>query len=113
DKAPEGLPPGRGLTAYVLRTGQPLLATPQRFDELLAADEVESVGAPSVDWLGVPLKTGERTWGVIGMQTYDERTRYTERDMEILVFVAQHVATAIEETRREHALRASERRYRQ
>jgi len=113
DKAPEGLPPGRGLTAYVLRTGQPLLATPAKFEELMAADEVESVGAPSVDWLGAPLKSGDRTWGVIGVQTYDESTRYTERDLEILVFVAQHVAAAIEEKRKEDALRASELRYRQ
>jgi diguanylate cyclase (GGDEF)-like protein/PAS domain S-box-containing protein len=113
DKAPEGLLPGRGLTAYVLRTGQPLLATPQRFEELIAAGEVESVGAPSVDWLGVPLKTADRTWGVIGVQTYDEGTRYTLRDSEILLFVAQHVAAAIDEKRREDALRASELRYRQ
>ena len=113
DKAPEGLPPGRGLTAYVLRTGQPLLATPAKFEELTEAGEVESVGAPSVDWLGAPLRTGERIWGVIGMQSYDEKTRYSERDLEILVFVAQHVAAAIEEKRREDALRASERRYRQ
>jgi len=113
DKAPEGLPPGRGLTAYVLRTGQPLLATPQKFEELIAAGEVESVGAPSVDWLGAPLKSGDRTWGVIGVQTYDENTRYSIRDREILVFVAQHVAAAIEEKRKEDALRTSELRYRQ
>jgi len=65
---------------------------------------VESVGAPSVDWLGAPLKSGDRTWGVIGVQTYDEKTRYSERDLEILVFVAQHVAAAIEEKRKEDAL---------
>jgi len=113
DKAPEGLPAGRGLTAYVLRTGAPLLATPSKFEELIEAGEVESVGAPSVDWLGAPLKSGDRTWGVIGVQTYDEKTRYSERDLEILVFVAQHVAAAIEEKRKEDALRASELRYRQ
>jgi diguanylate cyclase (GGDEF)-like protein/PAS domain S-box-containing protein len=113
DKAPEGLPPGRGLTAYVLRTGRPLLATPAKFDELVAAGEVESVGAPSVDWLGAPLISGDRTWGVIGVQTYDERTRYTDRDREILVFVAEHVASAVEQKRKEDAVRISELRYRQ
>src|SRR5206468_2580466 len=60
DVAPEGRPPGRGLTAYVLRTGKPLLATPQEFDDLKKSGEVESVGAPSVDWLGVPLATSGR-----------------------------------------------------
>ena len=113
DAAPVGRPPGRGLTAYVLRTGKPLLATPEEFDDLKKSGEVESIGAPSVDWLGVPLSTGERTWGVIGVQTYDEGERYTERDRDILVFVAQHVASAIEQKRQEDALRESERRYRQ
>jgi diguanylate cyclase (GGDEF)-like protein/PAS domain S-box-containing protein len=113
DVAPEGRPTGRGLTAYVLRTGKPLLATPQEFDDLKKSGEVESVGAPSVDWLGAPLATGDRTWGVIGVQTYDEGVRYTERDRDLLVFVAQHVASAIEQKRQEDALRESERRYRQ
>jgi len=113
DEAPEGRPPGRGLTAYVLRTGKPLLATPQEFDDLKKSGEVESVGAPSVDWLGAPLATGDRTWGVLGVQTYDEGVRYTERDRDLLVFVAQHVASAIEQKRQEDALRESERRYRQ
>ncbi|MEA2239517.1 MAG: hypothetical protein QOC81_4241 [Thermoanaerobaculia bacterium] len=113
DAAPEGRPVGRGLTAYVLRTGKPLLATPEEFDELRKSGEVESIGAPSVDWLGIPLATGDRTWGVIGVQTYDEGFRYTERDRDLLVFVAQHVASAIEQKRQEDTVRESERRYRQ
>jgi diguanylate cyclase (GGDEF)-like protein/PAS domain S-box-containing protein len=113
DSAPIGRPPGRGLTAYVLRTGKPLLATPQEFEDLKRSGQVEAIGAPSVDWLGVPLATGDRTWGVIGVQTYDEGVRYTERDRDLLVFVAQHVASAIEQKRQEDALRESERRYRQ
>jgi diguanylate cyclase (GGDEF)-like protein/PAS domain S-box-containing protein len=113
DAAPEGMPAGRGLTGYVLRKGEPLLATPGKFEELVASGEVQEVGAPSVDWLGAPLKTGNRTWGVIGVQTYTDKTRYTERDLEILVFVAQHVASAVEQKRKDDALRLSELRYRQ
>ena len=105
--------PGRGLTAYVLRTGEPLLATPEVFQRLAAAGEIESLGTPSIDWLGAPLKTGDETWGVIGIQTYVETTRFTERDRDVLVFVARHVAAAIEHKRREDALRASELRHRQ
>ena len=104
---------GHGLTAYVLRTGEPLLAKPEVFERLAAAGEVESVGTPSIDWLGVPLKTGDVTWGVIGIQTYVETTRYTERDRDVLIFVARQVAAAIEHKRREDALRESENTYRQ
>jgi diguanylate cyclase (GGDEF)-like protein/PAS domain S-box-containing protein len=113
DPKPEGRPPGRGMTAYVLRTGKPLFATPEIFAQLVAAGEVESIGAPSVDWLGAPLKTGEKTWGVIGLQTYEESKRFDPSDADVLVFVAQHVASAIEQRRKEEAMRESERRYRQ
>ena len=113
DESPDFANPGRGLTAYVLRTGKALLATPEEFDHLVIIGEVEPVGAPSVDWLGAPLKTGENTWGAIVTQTYRESSRYTDKEKEIFVFVAQHVASAIEHKRREEALRESEGRYRQ
>ena len=113
DKAPDFVNPGHGLTAYVLRTGKPLLATPDVFERLVAEGEVEPVGAPSIDWLGAPLKTGDATWGAIVTQSYRETTRYTEKDLEILVFVAQHIASALEHKRKEDALRENERRYRQ
>jgi diguanylate cyclase (GGDEF)-like protein/PAS domain S-box-containing protein len=113
DPRPVDIPIGHGLTAYVLRTGMPLFATPRVFEELIARGEVTAVGAPSVDWIGVPLKSGDETWGVIGVQSYDLSIRYRQRDVDILGFVAQHVASAIEQKRKEDAVRASERRYRQ
>ncbi|HEX6160694.1 MAG TPA: PAS domain S-box protein, partial [Thermoanaerobaculia bacterium] len=113
DEAPHGRNPGRGLTAWVLRNGKPLLATPEVFARLVEAGEVEPVGTPCIDWLGAPLKSGDRTWGVIGTQSYSEQMRYDETDKELLLFVAQHVAAASEHKRREDALRDSERRYRQ
>jgi len=113
DPRPEEIPVGHGLTAYVIRTGKSLLAPPDVFNELLVRGEVMSVGAPSVDWVGVPLRTGGRTWGVIGVQSYDEAIRFSRRDLEILEFVAEHVASAIEQKRKDDAVRVSERRYRQ
>jgi diguanylate cyclase (GGDEF)-like protein/PAS domain S-box-containing protein len=113
DAEPQGEPPGRGVTAFVLRTGKPLLATPEVFERLSAEGEIELVGHRSVDWLGAPLKTGDRTWGVIGVQTYEDSKRLSPRDKEILVFVSQQVASAIDQKRQENLLRESERRYRQ
>ncbi|HEU5153560.1 MAG TPA: PAS domain S-box protein, partial [Gemmatimonadales bacterium] len=98
----------RGLTEYVLRSGQALLDRPLVFAELVRRGEVEPIGAASSDWLGVPLKTGDRTIGVLTAQSYDEGVRYTERDRDILQFVSTQVAMAIERKRGEEALRASE-----
>ncbi|HEY1272689.1 MAG TPA: PAS domain S-box protein, partial [Terriglobales bacterium] len=112
DAPPEPRPPGKGLTEYLLRSGQPLLATPEVFDKLVASGDLELVGAPSVDWLGVPLKSGDTTFGALVVQSYNPKSRYGEREKEILTFVSQHVASAIQHKRNQEALRESEVRYR-
>jgi two-component system cell cycle sensor histidine kinase/response regulator CckA len=101
---------GKGLTEYVLRTGAPLLATPTVFDDLCLKGEVESVGPPSVDWLGVPLKVRDMTIGVLAVQSYTGTVRYGEPEREILSYVSIQAAQAIERKRAEQELRESRRK---
>jgi len=112
DPAPAPKRLGRGLTEYILRSGEPLLATPAVFEELIRNGEVELIGAPSLDWLGVPLKSGGTSIGALVVQSYTPNVRFGERDREILKFVSQQLAAAIEYKRYEEALRRSEARYR-
>jgi PAS domain S-box-containing protein len=95
----------KGLTEYVLRTGHPLLATPEVYEQLVAAGEAELIGAPSIDWLGVPLKVKDRTIGVVVTQTYSQGVRYGESERDILTFVSSQMAMAIERKRVEDAWR--------
>ncbi len=95
----------KGLTEYVLRTGRPLLATPEVYDELVTAGEAELIGAPSIDWLGVPLKVKDRTIGVVVTQTYSQGVRYGQSELDILTFVSSQMAMAIERKRVEDAWR--------
>ena len=112
DAAPGPKKLGRGLTEYLLRTGESLLATPEVLDELVQRGEIERNGARSLDWLGVPLKAGTRTFGVLAVQTYTKTRRYNDHDKEVLTFVSQQLASAIEHKKNEEALRRSEARYR-
>jgi PAS domain S-box-containing protein len=112
DETPAPKQPGKGLTEYVLRAGQGLLATPEVARELERRREVELIGAPSIDWLGVPLQTAEKTIGVLVVQSYTERVRYSERQKRALQFVSTQVAMAIERKRAEEALREGEERFR-
>jgi signal transduction histidine kinase/DNA-binding response OmpR family regulator/uncharacterized protein (UPF0297 family) len=104
-----GVGDASGATAYVLRVGRPQRITAERSRELSAKGEVLDVGAQSVEWLGAPLKANGDTVGVIAVQTYREDRRYAPEDLDLLVFVAQHVgaalvrARAIEETRHRNA----------
>jgi signal transduction histidine kinase len=88
--------PGKGLAAYVLRTGEPLLLTPEEFDRLEQAGDVEILVKRMVDWLGVPLRASRDIIGVMVVQTYNPDERLTEMDKNVLMFVSTQVATAIE-----------------
>jgi len=103
---------GHGMTEYVLRTGRPILLTPEDERELIRLGEIVASGTPSVSWLGVPLVAEDRTIGVLAVQSYSEGTRYGPRDIEILGFVSTQIALAIERKRSEAALRRSEEQHR-
>ncbi len=109
EEPPAPQAPGRGLTDYVLRTGKALLASPDVFDGLVASGEVVLVGPPSIDWLGVPLTTKDRTLGVLVVQSYTEGVRYDAEDRDVLKFVSAQIAMAIERKEAEAASQEKER----
>ncbi len=104
DQTPAPIAPGRGLTGYVLRSGMPLLATAGALAALVERGEVEPLGAPSVDWLGVPLKLGDETIGVLAVQSYSGTVHYGEAETQILSYVSTQVAQAINHKRAELAM---------
>jgi PAS domain S-box-containing protein len=113
DSLPEPIDIGQGLTGYVIRTGEPLLASPEVFDRLLGEGKINIVGTRPVDWLGVPLKRGDGTvMGAVAVQTYTEGIRYVDRDRDVLSLVSNQIARAIEKKYLEEALRVSEEKYR-
>lgn len=112
DKIPPAKKLGKGLTDHLIRTGEPLLATPEVLQAMEDRGEVTRNGSRSLDWMGVPLKVGNHTFGALVVQTYSKSIRYTQRDKEILTFVSRQLASAVEIKRNEQALRRSEARYR-
>ena len=112
DIAPAPKKLARGLTDYLIRAGQPLLATPEVLQAMEERGEVARNGSRSLDWMGVPLKVNNHTFGALVVQTYSKNIRYGERDKEILTFVARQLASAVEIKKNEQALRRSEARYR-
>jgi two-component system, cell cycle sensor histidine kinase and response regulator CckA len=103
---------GRGLTEYVLRSGKPLLADFAKIRELENQREIEPIGRDCVDWLGVPLRRGNKVFGIIALQSYDTKIRHSDYDRDILTYVSQHISVALVRKQQEEALRASEARHR-
>jgi PAS domain S-box-containing protein len=112
DAAPAPQKVGRSCTAFVFRTGSPMLIPQHEFDRLAAEGEVELVGSQSPSWLGVPLKTPTATIGVLVVQHYQAENAYDIRDLEFLSSVGGHIALAIERRRSEDALRKNEEMFR-
>jgi diguanylate cyclase (GGDEF)-like protein len=96
---------GRGMTEYVLRTSQPLLADDDVHIQLAESGEVIAHGVAARTWLGVPLICESGTVGVLAVQSYDDIHRYSRRDQELLTFVSYHIANALERKRGAERLR--------
>ncbi|MGY1424489.1 bifunctional diguanylate cyclase/phosphodiesterase [Lysobacter sp. A289] len=95
-------PLARGLSEYVLRTRQPLLATATLLRELEHRGEIEhhpGFGFPSESWLGVPLISGDETIGLVAVQSYDPAVSYNLPDQELLGFVASQIANSLHRRR--------------
>ena len=102
---PIGVGQAAGFTGYVLQHGEPILIDNAEQRAMIESGGVTMLGVPGVDWMAAPLKADGRTIGVVVTQSYREDRLHTRDDLELLTFVAQHIATsltrarAIEETR--------------
>jgi PAS domain S-box-containing protein len=115
DKFDPAMPPSKlekSMISYVFRTGESLLLTQAKFEELVMRGEAELIGTQPAIWMGAPLKTPHETIGVIAVQNYEDPDCYSERDKDFLTSVSAQVAVAIERKRTEEAMHESEEKYR-
>ncbi len=105
DPPPPPRPFSHGSTEYILASGEILHAPLEVFDTLTGRGDVELIGAQAVDWLGIPLKYGGKTFGVLAIQSYDPKITFSEKEKEILVFVSEHISTAIRQRWEEERFR--------
>jgi PAS domain S-box-containing protein len=112
DPAPAPRAQRRGFTEYVLRTGKPLLLTPDLYHELVDRGEVEPIGTPPISWLGTPLFIEGKPIGALVVQSYEPGLTYTGRNQEFLTAIGHHAAVAIERKRKDDALKLSEEKHR-
>src|SRR6188508_1852408 len=96
---PMGTGQARGATAYVLRKGETVHMPADVYKHLLDIGEMEAVGVPGNDWIGVPLKVEGKAIGVLVVQTYEDGQDYSRRDVELMTFVGQHIASALSRAR--------------
>ncbi len=87
------------ITGYLLKTRKPLLLTPTNFNQICQDHDIECVGTRPHSWLGAPFFADHIT-GVVAIQSYSN-VIYTEKDKELMAFVARHIGDALN---RKHAV---------
>ncbi len=90
---------GRGLTEYVLKTGESVLIDKKKNSELVNKGEIEIMGSPASVWLGVPLKIKDNTIGVLVVQDYNNNNAYSNKDKQTLELLSFPISHAIERRR--------------
>ena len=96
------------LTGYLLNTGQPLLLTPENFHRICREQHIRANGTPPNSWLGVPFYLDDLA-GVVAVQSYDEII-YSDKDQELMAFVARHLGDALKRKRTVDALKQEKNR---
>jgi len=96
----------RNLIDYVRKTGAPLLVDEDVFQELVDKGKIEFTDTQVPTWLGVPLTTTHGVIGVASLQNHQEKSSFSDDDLELMTFVSDNIALSIERKRAEEALAA-------
>jgi len=97
------------LSGYVINTGQPLLVNRKQINEMIAQGKLilSQLGTLTEEtlWLGVPLKIKGKIIGVMAVLSYTSPHLYTEKDISLMEFVSEQVATVIRRKQLEEQLK--------
>tara|TARA_R110000737_G_scaffold53907_11_gene75826 strand:- start:15942 stop:18515 length:2574 start_codon:yes stop_codon:yes gene_type:complete len=84
------------FTELVLQSGETVLLDQQAMLTLHQQGKTIKPEPEVVSWLGVPLIDSGEVLGAMVLQSYQQSTRFTEQDAELLRFVSRHVASAMQ-----------------
>ncbi len=93
-----------GLSEYVIRGGQPRYITRAEMQELARNGTITTFGLLPEVMLASPLSVGERIIGVLAVQDYHRPDAYAPGDLDVLHFISNQVALAIERKRNEEQI---------
>ena len=93
-----------GISEYVIRGGQPRYITRAEMQQLVQDGTITSFGLMPEVMLASPLSVGERIIGVLVVQDYHRPDAYAPGDLDVLHFISNQVALAIERKRNEEQI---------
>jgi PAS domain S-box-containing protein len=89
--------PAKGtITSWVIANNRPVLLKENDLVKMEEAGDIDMVGTPCKVWMGVPLRVDKETIGVIVLQDYNSEDKFSSDDLNVLDFIANQIATAIQ-----------------
>ncbi|WP_081867744.1 PAS domain S-box protein [Hymenobacter sp. IS2118] len=102
---PQGATPfSTGVSEYIIAGGQPRYLTHSDFQQLIQNGTITAYGLVPEVMLASPLSIGDRIIGVLAVQDYGRADAYTPGDLDVLHFISNQVALAIERKRNEEQI---------
>ena len=93
-----------GVSEYIIAGGQPRHLTHADFQQLINSGTITSYGMVPEVMLASPLSIGDRIIGMLAVQDYNRADAYTPGDLDVLHFISNQVALAIERKRNEEQI---------
>jgi len=87
------------MSGYILKTGKALMLRKSEIEEMISRGEAGMIGVIPEQWVGIPLKIGSTTIGVMVVQSYRNPNRYDTSTFELLETVANQLSVFIERKR--------------
>jgi diguanylate cyclase (GGDEF)-like protein len=96
------------LSAYVIKTGRPLLVNRKQIDKMITQGKIMKSHLGTLTdktiWLGVPLKVEGKVIGTMAVLNYTNFHLYSQKDIKIMEFISEQIATAIQRKQMEEEM---------
>jgi diguanylate cyclase (GGDEF)-like protein len=83
------------ITEYAIDQGKPIIMYEEEINSLVAAGKIFIRGNMPKAWLGIPFGHGDKK-GIVVIQSYSGDYIFSEKDSQLITFVAKHIYNAIE-----------------
>jgi GAF domain-containing protein len=90
------VPPGTGLGAWVVESGQPVVIEDVAADPRWSREQAQRTGYVPKGLMAAPLLREERVLGVLNVLDRPERRRFSVAEMELLELFASQAAVALD-----------------
>ncbi|MFP4543583.1 MAG: PAS domain S-box protein [Candidatus Kapaibacterium sp.] len=106
----QSFPAGNTLTSHVIKNNVPVWKTKPELQLMVEKGEIDNFGSMCEVWMGVPLRKGNDVIGALVIQNYENPNSLTFEDFELLNYISDQIAIAVDRRHTEDVIAKNEER---